>query len=291
MSATTTPTRRRGGGLPLFLAVTFLTSWTAWALAMALGGTAMSAPAVAPYLLGAFGPLFGALALRVRRARRKEPAPEHAVRTRPRALFWAPLMLVLTVASVVGGALLARALGGPDVNLSAADGLFKTAGGAAPFFVSILVSGPLSEEAGWRGTMYPRLRASMGRFLTSLLVGVVWAIWHLPLFLINGTVQQKLGLDTLGGLLFAVSTIPMALLTGYAYERAGVFAAVAVHFATNGSMTMLGVEAPLVQGAIIATQTLLALLLLATHRRPAPHASAEPRPATAPAPLVTHPGA
>ncbi|MBR7678279.1 CPBP family intramembrane metalloprotease, partial [Streptomyces daliensis] len=66
-------------------------------------------------------------------------------------LFWAPLMLVLTVASVAGGALLARALGGPDVNLSAADGLFRTAGGAAPFFVSILVSGPLSEEAGWRG--------------------------------------------------------------------------------------------------------------------------------------------
>ncbi|MBR7678280.1 CPBP family intramembrane metalloprotease, partial [Streptomyces daliensis] len=69
--------------------------------------------------------------------------------------------------------------------------------------------------------MHPRLRASMGRFLTSLLVGVVWAGWHLPLFFIDGTVQQKLGLDTLGGLLFAVSTVPMALLTGYAYERAG----------------------------------------------------------------------
>ncbi len=292
--STATPARRRNG-IVLFLAVTFITSWASWGLAIALGGSAMKPPVVLPYLFGAFGPLIGALVLRIRRARRRDPRPEHAVRTRPKVLFWAPLLLVLASASVVGAALLAHLLGGPEVNLSEAEELFKTAGGPAPFFVSMLVAGPLSEEAGWRGTAYPRMRASLGRFQVGLLLGVIWAVWHLPLFFINGTVQEKLGLDSLSGLLFALSTIPMALLTGYAYERAGVFAAMAVHFAANTTMTLLGVEEPLVQAAILTLQTLLALVLLATHRsapKPAPTPVPHPhQPLTdpaAPAPTPTH---
>ncbi|MEK8171770.1 CPBP family intramembrane glutamic endopeptidase [Streptomyces sp. M19] len=51
----------------------------------------------------------------------------------------------------------------------------------------MVVSGPLSEEPGWRGTAYPRMRASMNRFQVGLVLGVIWAVWHLPLFFIDGT--------------------------------------------------------------------------------------------------------
>ncbi|GAA2084753.1 CPBP family intramembrane metalloprotease [Streptomyces albiaxialis] len=262
----------RSGGLVLFMTVSFATSWAAWFLAMNLDGSATEPPAIGPYVFGAFGPLIGALVVRIRRRRRGEPLPEHVVRFRPATLLWAPFLLALAAASVVGAAFLAHALGGPGVDLSEADGLFEKAGGAAPFFVSMLVTGPLSEEAGWRGTAYPRMRASMGRFTVGLVLGAIWLVWHLPLFFIDGTVQNKLGIDTLSGALFAASVLPMAMLTGYAYERAGVAASIAVHFAANTTMVLLGVEEPVTQASIMGVQLLLVLALLAlpgTRRKPA----------------------
>jgi hypothetical protein len=65
----------------------------------------------------------------------------------------------------------------------------------------------------------------------------------------------------------------MAMLVGYAYERAGVVAAVAAHFSTNTTTVLLGVNAPVVQAMIMGIQALIAVILLATVRpanKPAP---------------------
>lgn len=47
----------------------------------------------------------------------------------------------------------------------------------------ILGIGPLGEELGWRGFMLPRLLERHGDFPSSVILGLVWAFWHLPLFL------------------------------------------------------------------------------------------------------------
>jgi membrane protease YdiL (CAAX protease family) len=49
--------------------------------------------------------------------------------------------------------------------------------------VSTLLGGPLGEEPGWRGFALPRLQARLGPAKASLLLGLLWAVWHLPLFL------------------------------------------------------------------------------------------------------------
>ncbi|MFJ9027413.1 CPBP family intramembrane glutamic endopeptidase [Streptomyces sp. NPDC102274] len=74
------------------------------------------------------------------------------------------------------------AKGGPGVSLTEGRELLSAVGGIVPFFVSMLIAGPLAEEPGRRGTAYPRLRASMSRLQAGLLLGAVWAVWHLPLF-------------------------------------------------------------------------------------------------------------
>lgn len=264
--ATENPDRRKTG-LALFWTVTFTVSWACWLVAILMGGSPMGSPAAIPYLLGGFGPVIGAIVIRVRRARRREPAPAHTVRFRLSVrLCWVVPLLVLGSATVVASVLLAHLLGGPAVSLASGRNLIATAGGPVPFVVGMLVAGPLSEEPGWRGTAYPRLRASSSRLRAGLVLGVVWAVWHLPLFFITGTVQAGFGLVSWSGLLFTLSVIPMALLTGFAYERAGVAASMAVHFAVNTTIALLGLSSPVTQAFILAVQLIVAIALLAGRR-------------------------
>ena len=58
------------------------------------------------------------------------------------------------------------------------------------FFLVLLLGGPLNEELGWRGFMLPHLLKTLSPFMAASIVGVVWAVWHLPLFWISGASQE-----------------------------------------------------------------------------------------------------
>jgi len=48
-------------------------------------------------------------------------------------------------------------------------------------FISSLLHGGLSEEFGWRGYVLPRFQAKWNALVSSLVLGVIWGVWHLPL--------------------------------------------------------------------------------------------------------------
>jgi CAAX protease family protein len=66
-----------------------------------------------------------------------------------------------------------------------------------PRTVSMLIFGQLvvvlGEEPGWRGFALPRLIAPVGPIGGTLILGIAWAVWHLPLFMIAGTPQYGTG--------------------------------------------------------------------------------------------------
>lgn len=51
---------------------------------------------------------------------------------------------------------------------------------------SLIASGlALGEEIGWRGFLYPRLRAKLGDTLAVVVLGIIWGVWHAPLLLLG----------------------------------------------------------------------------------------------------------
>jgi membrane protease YdiL (CAAX protease family) len=68
-------------------------------------------------------------------------------------------------------------------------------------FLPLLILGPLSEEIGWRGYALPRLQTRWNALTSSVIIGVVWGLWHLPLFMMVGTSQHELGIPFIGFLL------------------------------------------------------------------------------------------
>lgn len=56
--------------------------------------------------------------------------------------------------------------------------------------IMFFVGGPLAEEFGWRGFALDKLLSRMGVIKASLLLGLIWGIWHLPLHFISGSVQE-----------------------------------------------------------------------------------------------------
>jgi uncharacterized protein len=50
------------------------------------------------------------------------------------------------------------------------------------FVATFVLGGPLGEEPGWRGFALPRLQVGYGPLAGSAFLGVLWALWHFPLF-------------------------------------------------------------------------------------------------------------
>ena len=102
----------------------------------------------------------------------------------------------------------------------------------AATLVSTLVGGQAGEELGWRGYALPRLAARFGLGAASVLLGVLWACWHLPLFFIAGT-------DTAGQsfplYLLQVTALSVAMAWLYAHTRGSLLPVMLLHAAVNNT--------------------------------------------------------
>jgi membrane protease YdiL (CAAX protease family) len=90
------------------------------------------------------------------------------------------LALVLFPAIWLLGILVSRALGMeiPEKDFPV-EGI-GLAGMILLFFLMNFIHGGLSEEPGWRGFALPRLQARFSPFTASLILGILWAVWHAP---------------------------------------------------------------------------------------------------------------
>jgi len=57
------------------------------------------------------------------------------------------------------------------------------------FLLVFLIYNGFGEEIGWRGFALPILQKNLGFLGGSLAIGIIWALWHLPLFYMPGSNQ------------------------------------------------------------------------------------------------------
>ena len=105
-------------------------------------------------------------------------------------------------------------------------------------FLPLLILGPLSEEIGWRGYALGRLQTQWNELTSSLIVGLVWALWHLPLFMMMGTSQHELGIPFIA---FLVGFMANSILYTWLYNntKQSIWSAILLHWLYTYAVTVV----------------------------------------------------
>jgi len=132
-------------------------------------------------------------------------------------IVWYLAAFGIPFAVAAGGRAIHVVSGGPPLGFGSIS--------AIEVVIFVLVIG---EEIGWRGFLQPRFRARMGLAAAGLATGVVWTLWHLPIYL-----QSTTGWSAF--LVFAWWVLPLAIVMGFVAERTrySIIVATVMHGAAN----------------------------------------------------------
>lgn len=95
-----------------------------------------------------------------------------------------------------------------------------------PAMAVALFIGPI-EEFGWRGVALPLLQRKFSPFWAGLILGVIWATWHIPAFLLSGTPQSAW---SFGPYFIGVVTISVIMTPLFNAARGSLLISALYHF-------------------------------------------------------------
>jgi uncharacterized protein len=225
----------------LFFVFAFCWSWFFWIWA-ALGGiSVLTTLGKVLLLLGLLGPMLGGVCCAYLTPK-KDYRREYWVRvidpSRVYARWWSVIFLFVPAAMTMA-ALLAFASGDsviPEIGKRLAKTLadpYTT----ISFALGVFMKGPLPEELGWRGYALDQLQTRWSALASSLILGVLWAAWHLPLFFMKGMYHHDQGLWSAGFWLFMAGVFPTAIVFTWIFNNTNrsTLAAIIFHFVANVS--------------------------------------------------------
>jgi membrane protease YdiL (CAAX protease family) len=186
------------------------------------------------FLLGGAGPFVAAVALTQIRETAATRRDFWVRAFDPRRLHWPWWAVALLLhPAIVAFALAADlSLGGSAPPL---DSQASSLSAVLSLLFFVFWFGPLPEELGWRGFALDRLQARMTALQASLVLGSVWALWHVPLFFVPGSFQAGLGFGSLRSGIFLLSMVPLSVLMTWVYNNTdrSTLSAVLIHYSGN----------------------------------------------------------
>jgi len=161
-----------------YFVLTFIISWGVW-FGHARAGLGLSGLGGLVGILGAFGPTLAGLVCTG--LLEGWPGVKSLLKriVAWRVSAWAYLAVFLGPILLSAVPLQLNAiLGGP----TPAWGRFSLLPSLLPTFAFMLLIGGLTEEPGWRGFALPHLRQKHGGLAASLILGILWGVWHIPIY-------------------------------------------------------------------------------------------------------------
>lgn len=220
-----------------FFLITFLGSWAPGFMAAYLSyQKGMEAFQLLFILLGMFAPFTVALIM-IYGSQNRDLIKDFWERLRfdKIKLSFLPVILLL-MPCVLFLATTLSLLFGQSIDQFALSTTYRVMEGQSMLSLLIICLAPLIEELGWRGYGVDSLRSTFNLFKTTLLFAGLWALWHVPLFFINGYYQNELWETNIIYVInFFVSILPVAILINWVYYKnsRSIIAAFLMHLVFN----------------------------------------------------------
>ncbi len=233
-------TRRTGQFLLFTLAITWILWWIL-ALLTAFGLSFSSPVGMMLFILGGSGPTAAAY-LAVLKTPESGSVRQFNRRVLKARVSWRYYLFAAAAPPAAGTAALL-------ITGSSADQI------SPHLFVPLLLSSVLLgglEEFGWRGVLQEEMQRFIAPGVLSLIIGCIWALWHLPLFFISGTSHAGSSFA-----LFTLSAVGYSGMLTWLYRRTGsILLCVLFHASINaaggsGASVSLGSSGQLIHGLIL----------------------------------------
>jgi len=223
----------------LFFALTYGWTWLFW-IPVVLSGQEASLPVLA---IGAFAPTLVGMALTHLTQDRegRHDFWKRVVDFRLIGAKWYAVILLIFPLIMALTFLLDVLMGGSLPPLEGALQTLTQPVMLSGFIITMIIGGPLAEELGWRGFALDRLQARWSAFVSSLVLGVFWGLWHLPLFFMKGTSQGEMGFSTVLFWMWFIQVIAGAILHTWVYNnnQRSILSAILLHFMANSTFTLI----------------------------------------------------
>lgn len=211
--------------LASFFALAYALSWILWTPFVLLGDEA-AVVSSASWILGGFGPLLAGLMVSGAVSGRAEAwdflRRIFIWRHRPK---WYAVALLLPIALYAVAMLVHLVVSGSPQDYEPPP---IYAYPLALLYVAVLGGG--QEEPGWRGFALPELLSRHTPFVSSMVLGVVWALWHLPLFFAPTATQSGFPFTW-----YFVNALALSTIFTWLYLKTGgsVLLAIVLHAGVN----------------------------------------------------------
>ena len=167
---------------------------------------------------------------------------------RIKAVWWLFILLVFPVifAAAIGLDVL---LGGSLPGMVNAKAILASPLSFFPLILLSFMSGPFSEELGWRGYALDKLLDRFGFVKGSALLGLIWGVWHLPLYFMPQTWHGQMGFGITGFWMFLLMSVGLSFLMSHVYLRTqrSILSALLMHLASNFTAQSLAEISPRVE--------------------------------------------
>lgn len=106
-----------------------------------------------------------------------------------------------------------------------------------PLIFINLIMGPLGEELGWRAFLYPDLKISYGWMAGALMVGIIWTLWHGPLWFLDSP-QSKIPFWA-----FSINVVILSILMSMIYNNSegSIISVILLHLTFNMSLGIIDI--------------------------------------------------